>query len=563
MRLPVYALSLSDGVPLTNTRFHLDIPENKIALFKSSSVVIEHNETVEKVILAILKNEHEETLELTNLYDKALLCSIVSIEQIDDFYLITLDIESRVFLKSLSKDHKIPKLFWAECQQIIECFAPEEEDTILYIKELIELIVGYDNLFNESLVKALKKPLNLLAKLDLITDNQIKDPKVRLKYSQSVDNQYKYSLVSNYIKEKVTESSRENFQEECNISESCIETATASMSIQERFYSTPFPAEVRKQLLRELNKLESIPKNNSEYAATLDYLTWTVDIPWEKYSFVEPDLANLVSCLNQSHYGLTAVKEHILELLTIEKMSGGASGTVLCFLGPPGTGKTSIAKAIAGACGRSLQKIALGGLSDEAELRGTRRTYIGSRPGRLIVSLKNAGSMSPLCLLDEIDKVSKYRGDPAAALLEILDPEQNNHFIDRYMEVPVDLSKVMFICTANYEEQIAPELRDRMELVYFKKYSKEEREVILNQFTIPKVLQAYSLDQAPIVFKEDILSKLIDIKQIRQSEKLIQKLLRMAAVQLHVYQKDQVTIDAAFAASAIQNKPKHTIGFRS
>jgi len=218
----------------------------------------------------------------------------------------------------------------------------------------------------------------------------------------------------------------------------------------------------------------------------------------------------------------------MIEVMCAQQFTGNMQSTVLCFTGPPGTGKTTIAKAIASVTSRPLIQIALGGLSDSAELRGHRRTYIASRPGRIITELRDKKSMTPLILLDEVDKLSNFRGDPTAILLELLDPEQNDKFTDHYLEFPVDLSKAMFICTANNENNIPPALKDRMEFIHFREYTKEECFVITNKYLIPKAKAELGLTDYDISFDEQVINRIITPTQIRQIDKRIRKLFRMA-----------------------------------
>jgi ATP-dependent Lon protease len=312
--------------------------------------------------------------------------------------------------------------------------------------------------------------------------------------------------------------------------------------------------EIKEKISQETERLKNLPSTSLEHQTVKEYLNWLQKLPWNKFSYQEPDLKNFKSILNESHYGLDQVKECILEHMTIEKLSNNSRGTIICFVGPPGTGKTSIAKAIAKATNRKIIKIALGGMSDEAELRGHRRTYVASRPGRIIAGLKSCQTFDPLILLDEIDKLDSYRGNAGNALLEILDPEQNNEFIDRYMEVPIDLSKVLFICTANYENKIPPALKDRFEIIEFREYNQKEKNIIVEKFLIPEIMQDYSITDLDINFEDDSLVRICLQAGIRDIKRTIQKLLRKAAVKITVENETSVKITQKDVDSILNNK---------
>ena len=236
------------------------------------------------------------------------------------------------------------------------------------------------------------------------------------------------------------------------------------------------PAKVKKKIKEEIGRYKRISSNNSESAVIRGYLETLLAMPWKKASQDNTDVEHAKEILDADHYGLEKVKERILEYLAVKKLNKEGTGTILCLVGPPGTGKTSIAKSVAKALGRKYVRICLGGVRDEAELRGHRRTYVGAMPGRVIAAVKNAKVKNPLILFDEIDKmVSDGRGDPAAALLEILDPEQNKHFSDHYLELPFDLSKAFFICTANGTDTISRPLLDRMEVIELPGYTENEK----------------------------------------------------------------------------------------
>jgi ATP-dependent Lon protease len=271
------------------------------------------------------------------------------------------------------------------------------------------------------------------------------------------------------------------------------------------------PAEVQAKALNELARLGMMAPMSPESGIIRTYIQWLIDVPWANTSKDKLNLASAEKVLKKAHHGLEKVKERILEHIAVRKLAGAKmKSPILCFVGPPGVGKTSLGKSIAEALGREFVRVSLGGVRDEAEIRGHRRTYIGALPGRIIQTLKQAGTTNPIFMLDEIDKMSDdYRGDPAAALLEVLDPEQNSAFSDHYLEVPYDLSQVLFITTANDLDPLPEALEDRMEIIEFRAYTEEEKVEIARLFLIPKALQAHGLSRRGIRFQNDALQMLI------------------------------------------------------
>jgi len=310
--------------------------------------------------------------------------------------------------------------------------------------------------------------------------------------------------------------------------------------LEDRIKAAKLPEEAEKVAMKELERLSRIPTQSPEYSVSRTYIEWLADLPWSNSSEDQINVKKAEKILDEDHYGLEKVKERILEYLAVRNLKqernpdGVVRGPILCFSGPPGVGKTSLGKSIAKAIGREFVRMSLGGVRDEAEIRGHRRTYIGALPGRVIQSMKKAGTNNPVFMLDEIDKLgSDFRGDPSSAMLEVLDPEQNDSFSDHYLEVDFDLSKVMFITTANYQDAIPPALRDRMEILDFSGYIEDEKIKIAQQHLLPKQILENGLNKKEVSLDKAAISELIRSytreSGVRNLEREIANVLRKVA----------------------------------
>ncbi|GMV23917.1 MAG: Lon protease [Acidimicrobiia bacterium] len=345
-------------------------------------------------------------------------------------------------------------------------------------------------------------PLERLGRIVAVLEAEVDKLQVDRRIQSRVKKQMEKAQKEYYLNEKMKAIQRELGRKD--------EKGNESDDLKKKIVQAKMPKEVEKKAIDELKRLDAMPPMSAEATVSRNYLDWLIAVPWHKKSKDSKDLRNAETILNEDHFGLEKIKERIIEFLAVRVLVKKPKATILTLAGPPGVGKTSLARSIARAMNRKFVRLSLGGVRDEAEIRGHRRTYIGAFPGQIIQMMKKAGTMNPVFLLDEVDKMSMdFRGDPSAALLEVLDPEQNNTFLDHYLDVEYDLSNVMFICTANVLHTIPQALRDRMEVLQLAGYTEQEKVEIGKRFLAPKAIEGAGLTDKNIRFKDEAFQTIV------------------------------------------------------
>jgi ATP-dependent Lon protease len=341
---------------------------------------------------------------------------------------------------------------------------------------------------------------SISTRLELVNQflaKEIEVQQLRNKIQSEVQDQVQQTQRDYYLREQLKAIQKELGEQD--------ESQRETEDLRQKIEAAGMPEDVKKEALKELSRLSRMSPMAADYSMTRTYIEWLAVLPWATSSGTKVDIAKAKEILDEDHYGLKKVKDRILDYLSVLELKPDMKGPILCFVGPPGVGKTSLGRSIARALGRKFERISLGGMHDEAEIRGHRRTYIGALPGQIIQSIRRAGTNDPVMMLDEVDKLGRdFRGDPASALLETLDPEQNFSFRDNYLDVQFDLSKVLFICTANMLDTVPPPLLDRMELISLEGYSEEEKMQIASRFLIPRQIKENGISAEQIEFSEDI-----------------------------------------------------------
>jgi ATP-dependent Lon protease len=364
---------------------------------------------------------------------------------------------------------------------------------------------------------------------------------IQQKLQESVSSQFTDLQRRAYLREQIRAAQRELGEGEEGVGEQIEQ-------LRKRLVEAGPPAAVMEQSERELKRLNYIPPASPEYSVIVSYVETVAELPWNKLSEDNLDLKRAQQILDRDHFDLTKVKRRLIEYLAVRKLNPTGRGPILCFLGPPGVGKTSLGQSIADALGRKFARMSLGGMRDEAEIRGHRRTYIGSMPGRLIQELRRLGVRNPVIMLDEIDKLgADFRGDPASALLEVLDPRQNQAFVDHYLDVPFDLSQVIFIATANQMDPVPPALRDRMEIIAIPGYTEHEKLAIAKKYLVRRQLSENGLKPEQCTWTASALSKVVEDYTreagVRELERQVGSVCRSVAAQIAKGERTEVRID--------------------
>lgn len=434
-----------------------------------------------------------------------------------------------------------------------------EEAYIRTIAQSLEDFIAVSPNITKSIVERLSKGVSAADFTDIIAQSIVNDFKTKLQLFEEVNVISRLSIIAEYIesekeiikienrisqkvRKKIDEGQKEYILREKlrAIKEELGDVANNdddANAIRNKLKDNPYPEYVKNKVISELNRLEQMPTASSEYSMLKTYIDWVMAIPWYQKTEDNNDIKRVEEVLEEDHYGLEKIKERIVEYLAVKTLTSSLKAPILCFVGPPGVGKTSLAKSIARALERKFVKMSLGGMKDESEIRGHRRTYLGSLPGRVLQAMKKAGVINPVFLLDEIDKMgADYKGDPASAMLELLDPEQNKYFSDHYIEEPYDLSNVMFIATANYLENIPAPLRDRLEIIHISSYTEIEKTNIALKHLCAKQLIAHGLDKENIIFTEDAILHIIRYYTreagVRNLERAIAKICRKLVVRM-------------------------------
>lgn len=461
---------------------------------------------------------------------------ITSFEEVEPFYKVNID-------EFDSGDVKTPELEaltrsavyqFEQWVKLSKKIPPETMMSVVTVEEpgrLADLIASHLSLKVED-KQALLDAIAVqerLERLCSIVGREIEILEMEKKINIRVRKQMEKTQKEYYLREQLKAIQKELGEKDDRLAE--VDEYRQKMSEQQ------LPKEVSEKIIKEIERLEKMPPMAAESAVIRTYLDWLIGLPWSKETVDSLDVASAERILDEDHYGLSKVKERILEYLSIRQLTQSMKGPILCLVGPPGVGKTSLARSIARAMERNFVRVSLGGVRDEAEIRGHRRTYVGALPGRMIQGIKTAGSKNPVFLLDEVDKMNAdFRGDPSSALLEVLDPEQNNTFSDHYIELPFDLSRVLWVVTANVMHNIPRPLLDRMEIISIPGYTEEEKIQIAKRYLIPKQMTEHGLTDKSVIFSEGIVPKIIrDYTReagVRNLERNIATLCRKAARQI-------------------------------
>lgn len=536
-----HPIKLSKTMPVGPLRGTVIFPGNTVPIvssrIKSKAALDVAWATNRLIVFVTQKNERIDDPGENDLYQVGTVCLIKRILKVDQEYQLSAEGVMRIFIKKFVQTEPYLE---AEIEELPELYEKNEQTEALMrtvkeqLRRYLELngnpMFDVNALANWSVLSASDDPNNLVDSICQMIEFKTLDKQQILEMISAIDRLQRVSellakeirileisqKISSHTQERVSRMTKEAIlREQMRSIEEELGESGENAEIREfelKIKKAGMPKEVKEKAIKELSRLSKMSSYNPEAAYIRNYLEWLTDLPWKAAGKSKIDMKKAQKILDTDHYGLKKVKERVMEYLAVYKLAGKLHGPILCFAGPPGTGKTSIGKSIAKALGRKFVKVSLGGIRDEAEIRGHRRTYVGSMPGRIIQSVKQAGTTNPVFMLDEIDKVgADYRGDPSAALLEALDPEQNFAFSDHYLEVPYDLSNVMFITTANMLDTIPPALRDRLEIIQYPGYTRDEKFHIAKNHLLPKVIASHGLsNKFKLEFSDEAVYQVID-----------------------------------------------------
>lgn len=523
-------------VPLVCTRGVIVFPQQEVIIdvgrTKSVHAVEDaQNEFESRVVLVAQKDLSVENPTIQDLYEFGTLCTIKHIRRMDGYLRVKFRGLQRARIASiLDDDHAMSAQ--VELKDDIQQDQLEEVALVRKIAKQFEDMEPINQSIPKEMINELAKgvsapqlsdqisqlfPFTLERRQELLETLEVNERLLMI--LQEIESEKELSLIENRINEKVKnrieEGQKEYYLREKMraIKEELGDVPDADKDadeIRKKLEENPYPESIKAKVKEELSRYEMLPAASGESGVIKTYIDWVMALPWWQESKDNEDLTEAERILNEDHYGLEKVKERILEYLAVKQMTNSLKAPILCLVGPPGVGKTSLSKSVARALNRKFVKISLGGVKDESEIRGHRRTYLGSLPGRFIQGMKKAGTMNPVFLIDEIDKMaSDYKGDPASAMLEVLDPEQNALFSDHYLEEPYDLSKVLFIATANYLEDIPAALRDRLEIIQLSSYTELEKVNIAKKHLIPKQIAENGLKPSQLKIDDEMITYVI------------------------------------------------------
>lgn len=548
-------------LPLVCTRGVVVFPNQEVIIDvgreKSTRAVEEAQEKYEsQVVLVAQRDLALEEPDVNDVYSYGTLCQIKHIRRMDGYLRVKFRGMQRVELHTIINDDTLMSVT-AEVKTDIAQDPMEEVALVRKIAKQFEEIEAVSQTIPKEMINELAKgvsapvlsdqiaqlfPFTLEKRQELLETLGVNERLYLI--LQEIESEKELSQIENKINDKVKtrieESQKEYYLREKMraIKEELGDVPDTDKdvdAIRKRLEENPYPDSIKDKIRDELSRYEMLPAASGETGVIKTYIDWMMDLPWWQESRDNEDLNLASEILDADHYGLEKIKQRILEYLAVKQMTNSLRAPIICLVGPPGVGKTSLAKSVARALDRRFVKISLGGVKDESEIRGHRRTYLGSMPGRFIQAMKKAGTVNPVFLIDEIDKMaSDYKGDPASAMLEVLDPEQNSLFSDHYIEEPYDLSKVLFIATANYLENIPNALRDRLEIIELSSYTELEKIEIAKRHLVPKQIKENGLKTSQLKIDDEMISFLIRYytreSGVRQLERVIATVCRKSVL---------------------------------